>query len=57
MRKANPEFFFIEVGTMKKLYKGEFWPLSISQGPGMNTLDFFQLDRDGNRKGIIKLKL
>jgi len=54
MKKANPEFFFIEVGTMKKLYKGEFYPLNSS---GMNMLDFFQLDRDGNKKGIIKLKL
>lgn len=39
-------------------YGGEFYPDKIIEGrSGLTFLDFFQQDRDGNRKGIVRIDL
>ncbi|GAB3234999.1 hypothetical protein J0A67_19585 [Algoriphagus aestuariicola] len=43
--------------NQKKRYKGEFFPAQASASPYNIYLDFFQKDRDGNKKGIIEITL
>lgn len=42
----------------KSVYKGELLPAEAAAAPdGTRYLEFFQRDRDGNRKGIIALNV
>ena len=44
--------------AQKAKYKGELFPASwTADGVGKTYLDFFQIDRDGNPKGIIAIDL
>ena len=38
-------------------YRGELFPASALGSPGFTFLEFFQQDREGNRKGIISVRL
>lgn len=45
-------------GTQKAKYRGELFPADAAADPlGTMFRDFFQRDRDGNRKGIIVIDL
>jgi hypothetical protein len=43
--------------SQKEFYGGEFFPASFPAAPNppLTYLEFFQLDRDGNPKGIIQI--
>jgi hypothetical protein len=44
--------------AQKAKYKGELFPASwAADGVGNTYLDFFQIDRDGNPKGIVAIDL
>ena len=44
--------------AQKAKYKGELFPASFTaDGVGNTYLDFFQIDRDGNPKGIVAIDL
>jgi hypothetical protein len=56
LKKAHPEFFDVANGNkrQKELYKSEFYPYNSYED---YWYDFFQNDRDGNRKGMVKIYL
>lgn len=41
----------------KQLYYGEFFPMSQNGDPYNTFLEFFQKDRDSNKKGIVQINL
>ncbi|WP_428067461.1 DUF6932 family protein [Chryseobacterium gambrini] len=43
--------------NQKLLYKGELFPMHIPADKYNAFIDFFQLDKEGNPKGIVKLTL
>ncbi len=43
--------------SQKELFKGELFPSTTPAESGTTFLDFFQRDRDLNRKGIVKIEL
>lgn len=56
---AHPEFFNFDNGreVQKKIYKGEFFPANLPAQifPRITYLQFFQLDKNGDPKGIVQL--
>ncbi len=56
LKKAHPEFFDMKNDNkmQKALYKSEFFPYNSYEDA---WYEFFQKDRDGNRKGMVKLYL
>ena len=43
---------------MKEKYGVDFFPASrVERGSGQAFLDFFQIDKDGRRKGILIIEL
>jgi hypothetical protein len=55
-KKAHPEFFDMKNDNkmQKAFYKSEFFPYNSYEDA---WYEFFQTDRDGNRKGMVKLYL
>ena len=43
--------------AMKAKYAGEFFPASSEARPGISFAEFFQADRNGERKGIVQIDL
>lgn len=43
--------------AMKTKYLGELFPATAEAGPGIRFAEFFQQDRDGKPKGVIRLIL
>ena len=43
--------------AQKAKYGGEFLPNVIEEGSGLFFVDFFQMDRDGQAKGIIRIDI
>jgi hypothetical protein len=41
----------------KEIFRGEFFPSSNLADGVNNFVEFFQVDRDGNKKGIVKIEL
>lgn len=61
LKNEYPLFFDFSNGreNQKKFYKGELMPACIAAkiNPVVHYINFFQLDRDDNSKGIICLSL
>ena len=60
LKSAEPVFFQFESkrATQKAKFGGEFFPSGIQAGPsGKTFLEFFQIDREGNPKGLVRLNL
>jgi hypothetical protein len=48
----------VDIGKLKSMYGGELFPAGWpADSAGNLFLDFFQMDRDGRRKGIISVDL
>jgi hypothetical protein len=60
LQTLEPVFFQFEDkrAAQKAKFGGEFFPSTIAAGPsGRTFLEFFQMDRNGNEKGIIRIDI
>ena len=55
-RRAGGQWRVLRMAQKAK-YGGEFLPNVIEDGSGLFFVDFFQTDRDGNAKGIIRINV
>lgn len=61
LKNEHPLFFDLDNGraNQKAYYKGEWFPASLiaKLNPKMLYIDFFQYDKENNRKGIICMNI